>query len=154
MTITADHTLSPNEQLEEWRDDMVTLAFNAYYGDHYDTHSLAIVANALEDVRVRDVLIWYVSGVRTEQLHDARAVLRTMWEDGNQTAPVATFIAIIQIFLNDTDEAMAWAGRALVKNSTYSLAHLCWVSLINKLPASELKPMFNAMDYETVRYGS
>ena len=154
MTITADHTLSPNEQLEEWRDDMVTLAFNAYYGYQYDTQTLAIVANALEDVRVRDVLIWYVSGVRTQQLHDARSILRTMWEEGNQTAPVATFIAIIQIFLNDTDEALAWTGRALTKNTDYSLAQLCWVSLINKLPASALKPMFNEMEYETVRYGS
>ena len=139
---------------EDWREDMIGLALDAYYGESTDVFSHAIVANALEDVRVRDVLIWYVAGATDSQIIDVQQILCEMWDEGSETAPVATFIALTCMFVDHKNAAFEWTTRAMNMDLGYSLAQLCFVTLVNDLPTQALASMFNGIDYDTVRYGA
>ena len=154
MTITADRMIALQTNNEAWRDDMINLALNQYYGGDLSGETLAIMANSLEDVRVRDTLIWHSTKLNTAGLMDVAYMLELMWNNGYQTEQVATFAALVDMFLGDLDDAEDWTMRALARNEHYSLAQLCWVSLANGMPVETLKMVFRDMDYQTVRHGA
>ncbi len=151
MTITTEPSTTAVD-METWRDDMIDLALAMYtMGNTNDTDMLVIVSNALNDIRVRDALVWYMTTIDDEGLDmviqfavaDARA--------NGDTAPMAAFAATAAMFLDDLDTAAYWTAKSLLCDPHYSYANLLGLTLGFGIPTGEYKKMINDLGYDAAR---
>lgn len=151
MTITTEPSTTAVD-MENWRDEMIDLALSMYtVGNTNDIDMLVIVSNALNDIRVRDALVWYMTTIDDEGLDmviqfalaDARA--------NGDTAPMAAFAATAAMFLDDTAAAIYWTRKSLLCDSKYSYATLLGLTLGFGIPTGAYKQMINDLGYDAAR---
>lgn len=135
MTVT-EVPKQASAELEMWRDQMIDLAhevaITAYNDMRCDGMAAAVVANAMHDIRVRDVIIHDCINLSHDKLDAILAVLQEMVLEvlpQNQIAPVSTLASIILGVMGNTEVAKNAAGIALMADSEYSLAKINAVML-------------------------
>lgn len=154
MTIATEPSTTAVD-LECWRDEMIELAMDLYdMGNTDDTDMIVIVSNALNDIRVRDALCWYMTTINDEGLD---MVIRFAISDARangDTAPMAALAATAALFLDDKDAAAYWTAKALVCDPTYSYANLLGLTLGFGIPTGAYKEMIHDLGYDSARYGN
>jgi len=143
---------------ENYRDDMICLAieqFLAYEADGVaDEESLVIVANALHDIRVRDVLVLEIVALPPTRLMTAFDCLETGARciPSKFTAPSLTLAGIVAWALGAPRSANSFAASALHEDANYSLAQLLYVATKAGLPYSSwASDMLDKVSYESAR---
>jgi hypothetical protein len=137
---------------EDYRDDMICLAieqFLAFEADGVaDEESLVIVANALHDIRVRDVLVLEIVALPPTRLMTAFDCL----EAGARCMPSLTLAGIVAWALGAPRSANSFAVSALHEDQNYSLAQLLYVATKSGLPYSNwASDMLDNVSYESAR---
>lgn len=143
-----------NVPLEEWRDAVLAGPVARLLGqDDLDTSDAAETLGALDDVRVRDTLLWHL--VRHE---DARrilgrlAVLLRSAKPG-AVAPIATVTAIAAWICGDGARASIAIDRAFDDRPDYTLALLVERSLRHGLSATTWLAAMQELPFEACRHG-
>jgi len=143
---------------EDYRDDMICLAidqFLAYEVDgSFDDESLAIVCNALHDIRVRDVLVLEIVALPPNRLMAAFDCLEFAARStpSKFTAPALTLAGIIGWALGAPKSANGFAAYALHQDPNYGLAQLLYVATKAGLPYSSwASDMLDSVSYESAR---
>lgn len=158
MTITAN--VPVREDIENWRDEMIALAhkcFDEYTNDRIvRTDEITIVANALDDIRVRDVLLYDIAQL------DEGALIYTFFMileamnviPDNHQHSVVTFGSFILLLRGRVVEAMEGLQFA-VEGKNNGLARMMYLTtLVLGDKAQEIaRSVFNDMTRHTARYG-
>ena len=151
MTITTQPTTTAVD-LECWRDDMIDLALGMYtVGNTDDITTLVIVSNALNDIRVRDALVWYMTTIDDDGLD---LVIRFAIADAKangHTAPMAAMAATAAMFMEDISTAAEWTAKALLCDPNYSYANLLGLTIGFGIATGEYKKMINDLGYDAAR---
>lgn len=129
MTATTSTQAAPlDTAMEIWRDQMIDLAhqtvITAYSDNYINGYDAAIVVNALDDIRVRDTLLYDISSIgedRASCIMGIFALVGPMFPK-DYCAPAATFYSILTGMNGDLETAMQFAKGAIEIDSNYSLA--------------------------------
>jgi hypothetical protein len=151
MTITTEPSTTAVD-MECWRDDMIDLALAMYtVGNTDDTATLVIISNALNDIRVRDALVWYMTTIDDEGLDMVIQFAIADAKANGDTAPMAAMAATAAMFMDDIGAAMAWTAKALLCDQNYSYANLLGLTIGFGIPTGEYKKMINDLGYDAAR---
>lgn len=132
-------TIAPADQTaakEQWIDQMIDLAVDAYYdyasNGVVDDETLAVIGNAMHNIRVRDTLLWEI--VNSSPDLDAVSAVLFATEGivhSDYMAPILTLSGICSVLQGNYQGALLCAKMALFIEPRYSLAILLHVSLNN-----------------------
>ena len=142
--------------IEGWRDKQIDRAVEAWTVGGFESEKHLIRAGrALHDVRVRDTLLWHVTGLTVDQRRDAydlvATVARAMHPD--DAAPACTVAALCAWLSGDGARANIAVDYALASVPGYSLALLVQHALNTGMnPQSWIEAM-DDLSYDDVRNG-
>ena len=146
---------NPGAGIEQWRDLQIKRIHQALTADDsLDAKSCAQVITGLDDVRVRDTLLWDLAQGRgdntvvTARLSD---VVRTAPE--GRVTPAATVLSIQHWTAGDGARANVALDRALGANPDYSLGRLVETSLRTGMPPSTWRDLMRTIPREMCRTG-
>lgn len=155
---TVSTASTPAQLHEEWRDQMIELGIETYWSyettGHVDTDAAVTVANALNDIRVRDCLLWHMVRYSCPDLVTAIlnvAIPLLPGKPGSQAALVAAIAFAMQ---GKEEESMFAVGYALNYDRDNRMAQLAGMTL--SAGGAELLKQFmedeiGTMDYDTLR---
>ena len=151
MTITTQPSTTTVD-LECWRDEMIDLALGMYtVGNTDDITTLVIVSNALNDIRVRDALVWYMTTIEDDGLDLVIQFAISDAKANGDTAPMAAMAATAAMFMDDIGAAASWTAKSLLCNPNYSYANLLGLTLGFGIATGEYKKMINDLGYDAAR---
>ena len=151
MTITTQPSTTTVD-LECWRDEMIDLALGMYtVGNTDDITTLVIVSNALNDIRVRDALVWYMTTIDDDGLDLVIQFAIADAKANGDTAPMAALAATAAMFMDDIGAAASWTAKSLLCNPNYSYANLLGLTLGFGIATCEYKKMINDLGYDAAR---
>ena len=146
----------PGAAIETWRDQQIDHIHQVLAsGSPLDAQACAEVIDGLDDVRVRDTVLWDLAQGRgdgtlvTARLAD---VVRNAPE--GRIAPAATVLSVQHWTAGDGTRANFALDRALADNPDYSLGGLVKTSLSSGLPPSTWRELICSMPRQTCRHGS
>lgn len=143
--------------IERWRDRVIDEALSwCESGQPRREGAYARVIAGVQDVRVRDVILWELARMSDERLraglsHWHRA---TRMSPADHVAPVATMAAIASWLLGDGARAIIAVGRAREADPTYGLAQLVDAALSSGLPPRLWREGTHRVTREVCRHGS
>ena len=151
MTITTEPSTTAVD-LECWRDEMIDLALGMYtVGNTDDTTTLVIVSNALNDIRVRDALVWYMTTIDDDGLDLVIQFAIADAKANGDTAPMAALAATAAMFMDDIGAAASWTAKSLLCDPNYSYANLLGLTIGFGIPTGAYKQMINDLGYDAAR---
>jgi hypothetical protein len=145
---------------EAWRDERIASALLALTGDDdggpLRPERAADLLAGLDDVRVRDTVLWELCGWDAGHLQRAldrlSAVVRAA--PTGHVAPVASCAALTAWLLGDGARASVAVARARADDPDYSLAELLAASLTAGLPPQAWRASMSGLTRELCRHGS
>lgn len=145
---------------EPWRDDrirstLLLLAEDPGTGEQR-AERIADVLRGIDDVRVRDTVLWEVSRWEPEALESALDRLSDAVRSApvGYVAPVATCAAIVAWLLGDGARARIAVDRACRDDAGYSLAVLVAASLAAGLPPAAWRESMTVLTRDDCRHGA
>lgn len=143
--------------VEAWRDRTLVRVMSALAREARDVApaDVALVICGVQDVRVRDVLLWHMSQWEEERLRRAWGHLQhaTRCAPASQVAAVATVGAISAWLLGDGARAGLSLERGREADPEYSLGRLVSMALASGLPPSCWREATSALRESVCRYG-
>jgi hypothetical protein len=145
---------------EQWRDERIAGTLRLLVdGPGAGARRAELIAEALrglDDVRVRDTVLWEVSRWSPDVLQLAfdRVAVALRSAPAGHVAPVASCAAIIAWLLGDGARAHIAVGRALRDDDEYSLALLLAASLRAGLPPGAWRESMAALARDDCRHGA
>jgi hypothetical protein len=145
------------KQREQWRDDIigeVTARMEVWRAD-LDSDDAGAVIRGLQDIRVRDTVLWELSNADQPSRFRALALLTACvrWAPQGHVAPVATCAAISAWLVGDGARAQVALERALADRSDYSLAVLVQHSVRVGLPPAAWGEAMGGLSRQECRHG-
>lgn len=150
---------------EKTRDELISLALFHFWADEVTTQSLVFSALGLNDVRVRDTIVWYTQALdpteaarAVEMLIKAADLVLTLdkewsFNPGANSVPAYTVAGMVAILANDPITARWCADIALGLQPSYSLAILLDTSLKAGVTADCLRSDILELDFKACRHG-
>lgn len=141
------------DSLQQWRDQQISSFEPVFRGEGEVEGFGAGLLVSLQDIRVRDCLLWHLA--RSPHPRDVVASLSPLLRAAPTgfIAPVATCAAIAAWLCGDGVRASAAVHRALVDDSAYSLAQLVDRSILSGLPPSSWRQAMAQVSYDQCRMG-
>jgi hypothetical protein len=141
---------------ERWRDDSIAAIVATLTRDDSvptDADRLAVLIAGLEDVRVRDTVLWEATRLESEDLQAALPILAEAVRaaPSGRTAPVATCYAVAAWLVGDGARALVALERALADDPEYSLALLVLASIQGGLPPGGWRETMREMSRDECR---
>lgn len=156
VTQVGEHlaTLSPPSDFEAWRDRAIATISGLDPATAPTAATCADVLAGLDDIRVRDTILWDLAQPRTDR-HATRNSLRAVMTGAptGHVAPVATVLAIQHWQAGDGARANACLDRALTDNPDYGLANLTAAAVRAGMPPSAWAAAMSALDRDSCRHG-
>lgn len=154
---TAIAAIRPRRDRERWRNDVIA-EFAAHMSSSDSTVDPAEVARlvrGLEDVRIRDTVLWEVSQVDSDGRFAALAWLAACARQTPEghVAPIATCAAIAAWMVGDGARAQIALDRALRERPEYALAQLVQHSVRVGLPPSAWREAVSGLTRRECRHG-
>lgn len=156
---TVSTTLTaPEQQLEDWRDQMIELGISAYWAyettGQIDTQAAATVANAMNDIRVRDCLVWHMSryscpDLVTPILNEAIPVLPQKFAAA--AANVACIAFCMQGLESEAQFASAFAINYNPQNNMSLLTALTLAGMGCEGVEKAIREIMETLSYDEVR---
>jgi hypothetical protein len=145
----------PGTGIESWRDGAIQQFHeDVSTGASIDEAGCARVIAGLDDIRVRDTVLWDLAQGRGDDRNVIEAlaqVVRTSPEA--RCAPAATVLSIQHWTAGDGARANVALDRALDSDPDYRLGGLVQTSLRSGLPPAHWRDLMCTMPRETCRYG-
>jgi hypothetical protein len=142
--------------IERWRDQAIQQFHqDVSTGASIDDASCARVIAGLDDVRVRDTVLWDLAqgrGAGRNVIAALGQVVRTSPEA--RCAPAATVLSIQHWTAGDGARANVALDRALGTDPNYSLGGLVQASLRSGLPPATWRDLMRTMPRDTCRHGN
>lgn len=142
---------------ERWRDDIIgeiTARMEVWQAD-LDYDDAGAVIRGLQDIRVRDTVLWELSNAdhasRFRALNLLTACVR--WAPAGRVAPVSTCAAIAAWLVGDGARAQVALERALADRPDYSLAVLVQHSVRVGLPPAAWGEAMGGLSRRECRHG-
>jgi hypothetical protein len=146
----------PGPGIESWRDRAIQQFHeDVSTGASIDEAGCARVLAGLDDIRVRDTVLWDLAQGRGDSRHVTEAlaqVVRT--SPDTRCAPAATVLSIQHWTAGDGARANVALDRALDTNPDYSLGGLVQASLRSGLPPATWRDLMRTMSRDTCRHGN
>lgn len=160
VALAAGPAMPAGPDREPWRDELIASALQVLAdgpgGGPRRAERIGDLLRGLDDVRVRDTVLWEVSHWEPEALQAAldhlTVVLRSAPE--GHVAPVASCAAVVAWLLGDGARAHIAVGRACHDDAGYSLALLLAASLAAGLPPAAWRESMAALTRDDCRHGS
>lgn len=145
---------------EPWRDERIASALQVLAGGVVTgprrAEAVADLLRGLDDVRVRDTVLWELSHWGPEALQlsldHLSAVLRSA--PTGQVAPVGSCVAVVAWLLGDGARARIAVDRARQDDAGYSLAILLEASLGAGLPPAAWRESMAGLTRDACRHGA
>jgi hypothetical protein len=144
------------DRLEAWRDDAVTRLGRLLRGEEPEPSAVAEIVLSLNDVRVRDTVLWDLMDADAEEgWRRAQAVLAhcVRLAPPGAVAPAAAVLAICCWQRGDGARAGVALERALADDPSYSLALLVHQALGAGLPPGAWRGAMAGLRREECRHG-
>lgn len=144
---------NPAASLQQWRDEQIASFEPVFLGEAPVEGFGAGLLVSLQDIRVRDCLLWHLA-----RCHDPREVVASLSPllraaPEGFIAPIATCTAIAAWLCGDGVRAGAAVQRAMEEDECYSLAQLVDRSILSGLPPSSWRDAMAQVSYEQCRTG-
>lgn len=143
--------------VEAWRDRLIhRLLAGLGPGPGLNAPQMAAMTIAgLQDIRVRDVLLWHLARWEVDELRRALGILQyaTRCAPEGTIAGVATVCAIAAWLVGDGARASVCLHRAQQGDPQYTLAHMLSVALASGLPPSSWREATAEIPLEVCRRG-
>jgi hypothetical protein len=139
--------------LQQWRDQQIACYEPAFRGEAAVEAAAPGLLVALQDIRVRDCLLWHLARCRDPREVFASLVPILRAAPAGFIAPIATCAAIAAWLCGDGVRAGAAVHRALADDSAYSLALLVDRSILSGLPPSSWRDAMAEVSYDQCRTG-
>jgi hypothetical protein len=143
---------------EDWRDQMISLGIETYWQyemtSQIDTDTAVTVANALNDIRVRDCLMWHMVRYSCPDLVTPildHAIPLLPGKPGAQAALVAAVAFALQDMENECAFAIAYAVNYDRDNRMIQLAGLTFAQGGASLLKKAMQDMMADLTYDEVR---
>lgn len=150
-----DRVERSREGIEAWRDREIQHLQKILTTPARPTpEDCARVIAALDDIRVRDTLLWDLAQPRDDSHQITATLVHVVGTapDG-RVAPTATVLSIQQWTAGDGARANVALDRALADNPDYSLGSLVGQSLRSGLPPATWQDLMRTLPRHTCRYG-
>lgn len=145
---------------EAWRDERITSALrllcHGRAAGWQRAEGIADLLRGLDDVRVRDTVLWEVSQAGPETLQGVLDRLSFVLRSAppGHAAPVASCTAVVAWLLGDGALAHIAVDRALGDDCDYSLALLLSASLRAGLPPAAWRESMGSLTRDDCRHGA
>lgn len=147
----------PRSDRERWRNGVIAEFASRLARADADirTAEAARLVLGLDDVRIRDTVLWEVSHAEADRRFTALALLATCarWAPSGRVAPIATCVAIAAWLVGDGARAQIALDRALHERPEYSLAQLVQHSVRVGLPPSVWREAMAGLTRRECRHG-
>lgn len=147
----------PRRDRERWRNEVI-----AEFAEHVAradpgirTAEASRLVRGLDDVRIRDTILWEVSHAQADGCFTVLALLSTCarWAPVGHVAPIATCTAVAAWLVGDGARAQIALDRALHERPEYSLARLVQHSVQVGLPPSAWREAMAGLTRRECRHG-
>ena len=142
---------------ERWRDEIIGTVTARMQEPRRDleTEEIGAVIRGLQDIRVRDTVLWELSNADQAGRFRALVLLTSCvrWAPAGHVAPVATCAAIAAWLVGDGARAQVALERALVDCPDYSLAVLVQHSVRVGLPPAAWGEAMGGLSRQECRHG-
>lgn len=154
---------STDPSVEEWRDTVLDLAASALQaladgGDMPDDQTLAVIANAADDIRIRDCYLWTII-----HEHEASTLVNIsqllanagMCLPEERSAPLMTLTGIVEGLLGNYQIAQSAIKCATTLDPDYFVAYATQVALDQMQHKFHMRfrTIFNGLTYADMRNG-
>jgi hypothetical protein len=155
---TVSTTSTPAQLREEWRDQMIQMGIETYWDyeltSQIDTDAAVTVANALNDIRVRDCLLWHMVRYSCPDLVTPildHAIPLMPGKDAGQAAIMAAIAFALQDMEDECTFAVAYAFNYDRDNSMIQLACHTVAEGGSPLLKHAMQDMMSYLDYDELR---
>jgi len=140
---------------ETMRDDMIDAVRNVYLSGNQGVEESHLISVALQDVRVRDSVLWLVNSLEKEELPDLYEVTASVCRDVHTrgSAALLTVAGIIAWSMGNGAKANVCIDLALESDSRYSLARMIRQMLDVGMSPEFWADSINSLTYDESRKG-